>query len=223
LALLGCWLPAAAAQESDAARPAITVAVASSLYPAMQEQARRFEQTHHVRIRLVAGSTGRLYNQIMQGAPFDLFIAADTRRPALLAGHGRSLEQIRIGSGYLGVRIGARWVDDPARLLDPAIRHIVIANPDVAPFGMAARQLLRTQRLWQRIRPRLVFARNALQASMMVDKGIVDAGIIPSFSDSLSASSVPYIAVLLRDRQLARQWMDRVALIDGQRLALYRR
>ena len=69
----------------------LTIAVASSLYPAMQKQAVIFEKRNDVTVRLISGSTGRLYNQIMQGAPFDLFIAADQERPALLASQGRAV------------------------------------------------------------------------------------------------------------------------------------
>ncbi len=191
--------------SSSQAREAWTVAVASSLYPSLQ--ARISHEPEHGKIRLIPGSSGRLYNQILQGAPFDLFIAAGTRYPRLL--RARSHAQRRIAQGCIGLRIGNDFVNEPQRLIDHRIRHIAIANPDVAPFGQLARRLLRQADLWTPLRSRLVYARNALQARMMIDRGLVDAAWVAGAPEGFCLGRLEYIAVLLRDVPGLRQWMTR--------------
>jgi len=202
------------------AQETITVAVASSLYPMMQEQTAEFEQQHHVTIRLVPGSTGRLYNQIIQGAPFDLFIAADSDRPALLAKQGRVVELYTLGHGYVGLLAGNRVLEDMASLTNPAIRHIVIANPNVAPFGRASKAALKQHGLWTRLQPKFVYAQNAMQAAMMVNKGLVDAGFIPVAFKHGAVAEIDYTAVVLVDRPMAHQWLKSVVFPQPEQLVL---
>jgi len=211
--LLSCFVSVAAhAQET------ITVAVASSLYVTMQQKADAFEKEHDVSIRLVSGSTGRLYNQIMQGAPFDMFIAADHERPALLAQQGRAIAQFSVGYGYVGIMVGKEVLKDLTLLKTPAIRHIVIANPDVAPFGRASREVLIQQGLWLVLKPKFVYAQNAMQAAMMVDKGLVDAGFIPVASNQTAIAEIEYRGVLLNDSAMAHQWLKSIATPPMQQL-----
>jgi len=138
----------------------ITVAVASSYYEKAKVYSLQFEQTHDVKVRLVSGSTGRLFNQIEQGAPFDIWIAADIKRPALLKAKHKL-----IGQGYLGIQVGSQ-ISELKDLQHTSIKHIAIANPDVAPFGFAARIILQTKGLWKALQPKLVYAANAMQAAM---------------------------------------------------------
>jgi len=198
----------------------LTVAVASSLYPAIQQQAKAFEKEHDVTIRLVSGSTGRLYNQIMQGAPFDVFIAADELRPSLLAKQGRVVEQYHAGQGYLGVRIGKNNVADIGRLTDPSIHHIVIANPDVAPFGKASREILKQKGLWHVLKDKFVYAQNAMQASMMVNNGLVDAGFVPVESNKTAIAVIHYQGVALTARDVTSRWLDSIAMLQSEQLVL---
>jgi len=207
------WFPFAYATES------LTVAVASSLYPAMQKQAKAFEKEYDVTVRLVSGSTGRLYNQIMQGAPFDVFVAADQQRPALLFSQGKVHERYRVAQGYLGVVIGKKTVTDLAQLTDPFVRHIAIANPDVAPFGKVSREVLQQQGLWQVLKHKFVYAQNAMQAAMMVNKGLVDAGFVPVMTDELSIAVIQYHGVLLTDASLARLWLENISTPQSNELA----
>jgi len=185
----------------------ITVAVASSLYPAMQQQVQLFEQQHDVVVRLVPGSTGRLYNQITQGAPFDVFIAADDERPALLTKQGKAVKQYDVGMGYLGLMAGDRSLTGFEQLKSPLVRHIAIANPDVAPFGKVARQVLQSQGLWQVLKPKFVYTQSAMQAAMMVNKGLVDAGFVPVSPEGTFMATIPYTAVLLTDNRVARVFL----------------
>ncbi|MDQ7000416.1 MAG: molybdate ABC transporter substrate-binding protein [Mariprofundus sp.] len=200
----------------------LTVAVASSLYPVMQQKARMFEKDHHVRIHLVSGSTGRLYNQIVQGAPFDVFIAADKQRPAMLAEQGKALDRQQAGRGYLGVMIGKHMAGLSA-LASPSVRHIAIANPEVAPFGKVARAVLKKQGLWHVIQHKFVYAQNAMQAAMMVDKGLVDAGFVALASQQGAIANIDYQVVLLADKPLARIWLANIAKPQKIQLARQQR
>lgn len=169
----------------------ITVAVASSYYEKAKVYSTQFEQSHDVKVRLVSGSTGRLFNQIQQGAPFDIWIAADTQRPALL-----SSDHKNIGRGYLGI-VTADGMIDLKALLQSHIQHIAIANPDVAPFGLAAKFMLERKGLWKSLQPKLVYAQNAMQASMMVHQGLTDAAFVPIADKTHALAEIPYVAVLL--------------------------
>lgn len=187
----------------------LTVAVASSLYATLKDQAPMFEKTHGVHLQLVAGSTGRLYHQIQLGAPFDVFIAAEKKQPEQLIQSGKAMaSSYTLGYGYLGLIIHHQQYQAITRLLTPNIHRIVIANPNVAPFGKACKKLLQQKNLWQRLKPKFVYAQNAMQASMMVDQGLVDAGFIPVEGSSAYLLRIPYIGVLLSERAVAKQYLN---------------
>ncbi len=198
----GLLIPASARADAT-----LTVAVASSLYPTLQRSTKRNNTAPPV--RLVVGSSGRLFNQILQGAPFDIFVAAGRRYPERLAQSGRVIAEKTIDRGYLGLVIGTQHVRNPVHLTAPTVHRIVIANPEVAPFGRAAKRYLQRMKLWQALQPRLVRAQNALQARMMLRRGMVDAGLIPVSADAPHIATLPYVAVLLRDSAAARAWMER--------------
>ena len=196
---------------SSYAEETITVAVASSLYPVMQQQLSAFEKRHGVQVKLISGSTGRLYNQIIQGAPFDLFIAADEIRPAKLSGLGMVNAEEKAGFGYLGVKSGDNLFTDLKLLHSASIHRIAIPNPDVAPFGMAAKKLLQQQGLWHVLKFKFIYTQNAMQAIMMVDQGLVDAGFVPLAGPEDAIAQIAYQAVLLSDNPIALQFLKFVA------------
>ena len=178
------------------AQESITVAVASSYYEKAKIYAAQFEAGHGVSVRLVSGSTGRLYSQIKQGAPFDIWVAAGSQ-PIDLDAPNKA-----IGYGYLGVQLGSSFTTDLQRLTQNNIRNIAIANPKTAPFGAAAKQVLQKQGMWKAIHSKLVYAQNAMQVSMMVNQGLVDAAFVPVDKKNALAE-VPYVAVLLSESMIA--------------------
>ncbi|MDQ6975433.1 MAG: molybdate ABC transporter substrate-binding protein [Mariprofundaceae bacterium] len=185
-----------------------TVAVASSLYTTLQQRTLEFNKKHHAQIKIVFGSTGRLYNQIQHGAPFDVFIAADKEHPELLIKqHKASMKRV-IGYGYLGLFIDHQQSQDIQRLVQTNIRRIVIANPNVAPFGRQSKKLLLKKTLWEALKPKLIYAQNAMQARMMVDQGLVDAGFVPVRKNSPYFARIPYVAVLLSDHLLGKRYLQ---------------
>jgi len=197
-----CVCAATFAQATES----ITVAVASSLYAQMQAQAQSYEKEHDVNIRLLSGSTGRLYNQITQGAPFDVFIAADDKRPALLLKQGKAIATHTAGQGYLGLIVHGKLLSKLAQLTNLDIQHIAIANPDVAPFGLATKEILQKQGLWELLKRKFIYAQNALQAQMLVQKDLVDAGFVAIEKKDVALATIPYVAVLLSDSVWGRSF-----------------
>ncbi|MGH2426618.1 MAG: molybdate ABC transporter substrate-binding protein [bacterium] len=160
------------------------VAAASDLRFALEEIARLFERQQGVPVRLTFGSSGQLAAQIEQGAPFDVFFAANEGFVHALAGKGRvdrkSVQLYAIGRIVLWVRN-----DSPldvskglSVLRDERIRFVSISNPQHAPYGQAAVQALQTSGLLIQVQPRLVLGENVSQALQYVQTGNAEIGIV---------------------------------------------
>lgn len=162
----------------------LVVAAASDLTFAFQEIGALFEQKTGVKVSFNFGSTGQLAQQIEQGAPFDLFAAANESFVNELAARDRLLPdtialyaQGRITLWTLadsGLKI--ERVED---LSQPGIKHIAIANPDHAPYGVAAREAMQSIGIWDTIQSRLVLGENALATLQYGIRGDVDVVIAP--------------------------------------------
>jgi molybdate transport system substrate-binding protein len=168
----------------------IRVAVASNFNPAMQELAGQFESESGHRLLLSFGSTGKHYAQIVNGAPFDAFFAADSSRPRLLESEGRITPGSRVIYALGRLVLWSPlpdFVDAGGEILRmDAFRHLAIANPRLAPYGEAARQVLENLGLRDRLEPRLVRGENIGQAFQFVRSGNADLGFV---ADSQLVSS----------------------------------
>ncbi len=180
----------------------LTVAVASSFYPQAMQYSKQFEARHDATVRLVSGSTGRLYNQIKQGAPFDIFIAAGSQHIGL------DKPYKALGYGYLGIQLGNRFTTDLQELTRHNIYKIAIANPQIAPFGAATKHVLAQADLWIKLKPKLVYAQNAMQASMMVNQGLVDAAFVPVQAAQEAIARIPYTMFLLFPSASSQAFFD---------------
>lgn len=160
-----------------------TIAVATNFAEAAEDLISRFEaQTEH-RITLVTGSTGKLFAQIIQGAPFDAFLAADQARPARLEAENRAVTGSRFtyAKGQLALWSATPSVTTPdgATVLRAGdFAHLAIANPDLAPYGLAAKQALQGLDLWEALKPKLVMGQNIGQAFSMVATGNAELGLV---------------------------------------------
>jgi len=166
------WLLPLFALLLSCARPAsntVVVATASSFRPALETLAALLEPTCDVILRISSGSTGALVAQITQGAPFDLLISADpVLSQSLLGLH----EEVELGAVF-AIAPMALWRSNTANPNAP----IAIANPDIAPFGRAAMQVLRTKHGEEL--PKLVRGANAAQAFSFVHLNVAKAGYVP--------------------------------------------
>lgn len=178
------FMLAFAAVPSEQARAAEALAaVATNFAEVMDALGPRFEAATGHRLRVSSGSTGKLYAQVRNGAPFDLFLAADQRRPELLetAGHAVSGSRFTYAIGRLTLwsadkdRIGA---DGAAVLRRDDFRHLAIANPKLAPYGLAAQQALTALDLWKPLQDRIVQGENIGQAFSLVATGNAELGFV---------------------------------------------
>lgn len=168
----------------------MTVAVASNFSVAIDEIAAQFTTDTGHRVRLIPASTGKLHAQIVNGAPFDVFLAADSDRPQRLEASGAAVPGTRftyaIGELVLWSRQRA---DCRGALDDPGGMRIAIANPATAPYGAAAREFLQQAGLWDSVKPRLVIGESISQALQFVASGNAQLGFIAS--SQLRAPSLP--------------------------------
>ena len=209
----------------------IRIAVASNFYPTMKEVVKQFEieafdSSKASKIVLIPGSSGKHYAQIINGAPFDLFFSADKIRPVLL-------EQQRIfkNESRFTYALGklALWspikglVDSEGQILyDKDFRFLAIANPKIAPYGIATKETLVSMKLWQDMNEKLVRGENIAQAFQFISSGNAELGFVsfsqlmnPNFSVRGSFWEVPQSlynpieqqAVLLTDSSLGRDFM----------------
>jgi len=167
----------------SAQKEVITVASASSFSYAMAEIKDGFEDKRKVSIRLVFGSSGLLSRQIQGGAPFDVFISANSGfMDRLLRSkdvRSESVKSFARGALVLVVRNGAGYnFTGLSGLLDKRIRRAAIANPAHAPYGRAAVEALKKAGLFEKIRKKLVYGENVRQAMQFVESGNADAGFI---------------------------------------------
>ncbi|WP_104020262.1 molybdate ABC transporter substrate-binding protein [Roseovarius nitratireducens] len=169
--------PLAARADSALAAVAANFAeTAEALLPA-------FRETTGHDVQLTIGSTGKLYAQIGAGAPFDLLLSADAATPARLLEDGKAVAgtDFTYAVGRLTLwstdpdRIGA---DGRAALKDPDLRFVAIANPDLAPYGVAARETLQSLGLWEVLQPRIVMGQNIGQTNSMVATGAAELGFV---------------------------------------------
>jgi molybdate transport system substrate-binding protein len=167
---------AAAAEEA-------VVAVAANFTEVVERLEADFERESGHTVTFVAGSSGKLYAQIANGAPFDVFLSADQERPERLEKEGLAVAGSRFtyATGRLTLwsrepgRVGS---DGAATLRRGEFRRLAIANPDLAPYGAAARQSLEKLSLWERFEDRIVMGETIGQAHAMVASGNAELGFV---------------------------------------------
>ena len=173
----------------------IRVAVASNFAECLEALAPAFEDSTGHQVIIIRGSTGRHFAQINSGAPFDVFFSADSSRPALLEEKGLVVPGTRFtyAEGRLALWIPGAGPEDKrpvAAILRAAeFDHLAIANPRLAPYGLAARQALENLGLWEDLRSRLVMGQNVGQTWQFVASGNAEVGIV-AYPQVLSAPSM---------------------------------
>ena len=214
LALVGTLLAFAAstqvsAQEQAAGAPAAaqatpspTVAAAASLRYALDEIAKRYEKDTGKTVKITYGATGSLVHQIEAGAPFEALFAADDASVKKLAKAGKTEgEPIVFARGELSVAApkgSAVAIDADLNGLKEAVaagkvRHVAIANPEMAPYGRAAQESLKKAGLWEQVQPLLVIGENVGQTATFVSTGAAEVGFIAK-SLAISKEIAPKIA-----------------------------
>lgn len=160
----------------------VRIAVAANFINVSRKIAPLFEKISGYHTRISYGSTGNLFTQIENGAPFDIFLAADSRRPARAEAEGLAVAGTRFiyarGKLVLWSAKHDAFDDGTPWLQKSSFRHLAIANPKTAPYGLAAQQVLAHLGLWQSIQPRLVRGESIAQAFQFVASGNAEAGFV---------------------------------------------
>ena len=176
------------------AAPSINVAVAANFAAPLQKLLPEFEAASGIKVRVSVGSSGALFAQIQHGAPYDLFLSADSKRPQALVASGRvTVSAVQTYAvGHLALVGNINGLSDPQ--LMAAGNRVAIAEPDIAPYGRAAKQLLEQAGLWEQLAPRLIRGTNIQQTLQFWQTGNVDVAFIAAsqcVSYQLSCQTLP--------------------------------
>lgn len=193
-----------------AAAQAPAIAAAADLKYALAEIADAYRRETGSDVRIAYGSSGNFTQQIEHGAPFELFLSADEAYVERLAAKGYTRDAgtlYAVGRVALFVPRGSPLAADPAladlalAVRDGRVRRFAIANPEHAPYGRAARDVLQHAGLWAAISPSLVLGENASQAMQFAAGGGAQGGIVP-----WSLTKAPEVAKLGTAVLLPAQW-----------------
>ena len=160
----------------------LMVAVASNFSQPMQQIVRVFEQTHQHKVVLVFGSSGKIFAQIINGAPFDVFLSADQAKPQALIER-----DLAISASHFTYALGvlALWSADPQKiannsdvLVQGKFNKLALANPKLAPYGLAATDVLSNMQLTDTTQLRWVQGENIAQTYQFVASHNADIGFV---------------------------------------------
>ena len=217
---------------NEAIADEIKIAVASNFYPTMKELVTHFESitpnsdtTNN--IVLISGSSGKHYAQILNGAPFDLFFSADKLRPNMLEKEEVFNNQSRFTYALGRLALWSpfnEYVDSDGQVLyNDDFRFLAIANPKIAPYGIASKETLTSMNLWQDMEEKLVRGENIAQTFQFAKSGNAKLGFV-SYSQILSLNSssegsywlvpqdmyqpIEQQAILLKDSSLGKDFLS---------------
>jgi molybdate transport system substrate-binding protein len=157
----------------------IVVATAANVQYVMKEIQEAFKAESGKEILIVVGSSGKLTTQIREGAPFDVFVSADTRYPEEIFANGGSAEKPRVyalGTLVLWSRDISGEELNAAMLGSTRVKKIAIPNPRTAPYGEAAIQVLKAQDVFEKTEKKLVYGESIAQTAQYITSGSVEAG-----------------------------------------------
>jgi molybdate transport system substrate-binding protein len=197
-------------QASPAVR--LTVAAAANLSSVFGEVGGAFTKKTGVEVVYSYGSTAQLAQQIGHGAPFDLFASADTQHVDALVKAGKLVAGSRAiyARGELALWVPKGGVRELKDLTNPGIRFIAIAQPELAPYGQAAVEALKSAGLWDALQPKFVYANSISIAKQLADSGNADAAFT-AYSLVLHASGT----VLKVDSRLYRPIDQALAIVSA--------
>ena len=199
LTLSGCDISGGRtpARPGSAAPAAISIAAAADLRYALEELVRAFkvDQPDAV-VSISYGSSGSYYAQLLNGAPFDIFLSADVAYPRELARRGLTATdgEFVYAEGRIAVWAATSLPLDVGALgftvlTHDAVKRVAIANPEHAPYGRAAQAAMRSVGIFDAVAPKLVYGENVSQTLQFVQSGAADAGIV-----ALSLAVAPAVA-----------------------------
>lgn len=182
LTLLLSTIYPAYSQDNLPQKQDITIAVASNFTNTLNQILKSFDCNACNTITISTGSTGKITTQILQGAPYDIFLAANSEHPKLLETKNKTLERSRFTYAIGQLVLWAPNKKSPQEiqnyLFESNFRHIAIANPKLAPYGLGAYHYLSAIGLWDKIKKNIVLGENINQTFHFVKTGNAELGII---------------------------------------------
>lgn len=166
---------------SALAAQTITVATAANMKYAANDIAKAFTEESGIDVKIITGASGKLTQQIMSGAPYDVFLSADVEFPAKLAQGGFTTTPSQIyayGTLILWSDTGADLSKGVAVVADPNVKKIAIANPKTAPYGIEAMNALKFYKQTDAAAPKIVTAESISQVASYVTTKSVDVGFM---------------------------------------------
>ena len=189
---------------SSARAQEITIAAAADLRPVLEEIAAHFQTLSAAHIKTIYGSSGNFYQQIQNGAPYDLFFSANLDYPKKLESAGLIVpgSYYEYARGKIVLLVSANSKLDLTRglkvLLDPTVKRIAIADPSHAPYGQAAVAAFKAENIYDQVSAKLVTGENISQTASFVLSGAADAGMValslalsPSTSSQVRFAEIP--------------------------------
>lgn len=175
-------LLAGCSKRATGADAPVHISAASDLSAAFDEVGRAFTTKTGRKVQIDYGSTGQIATQIAEGAPVDVFASADRKNVDKVIAAGRcdatTAAAYGLGRLVLWVKKGGTAPANLAGLTDPRFARIAIANPDHAPYGIAARDALQRAGLWDQLQSRIVIGENIRAALQYAQTGNADIGIV---------------------------------------------
>nr|WP_237524201.1 molybdate ABC transporter substrate-binding protein [Shewanella sp. KX20019] len=163
------------------------IAAASSIKFALDDVAEQFQQDTGRKVRITYGSSGNFVAQIKHGAPFELFLSADERYTNQLTSAGQTqgkgtvyaVGKLALAAPKTSPLALDENLDGLKQLIDAQkLKRFAIANPEHAPYGERAKEVLQHLGLWQTIQPQLIFGENVSQAAQFALSGSTQGGLI---------------------------------------------
>ena len=174
-----CLVTFMGCKESDRGSSKLRIAVASNMQFAIAEISDVFTKETGIPCELIISSSGKLTAQIIEGAPYDVFISADEKYPQELYRSGLTQTPPKIyAAGKLVLyTINADLPVLLDSLVSKEIKHIAIANPETAPYGLAASEVLNNSGLYDSVKRKLVYGESISQVNQFITSGAADIGI----------------------------------------------
>ena len=165
--------------QTGAGAQNLKVAIAANLQPVIKVLQKDFKQRTGITVDAISGPSGNLATQIQNGAPFDVFLSADTKFPDNLFKTGYAVKAPVVYAGGVLIICSTKklsFKDWPGLLTSGNIEKIAIGNPAIAPYGKAAEEALKKAGIYDKVKPKIVFGESITQVNTYISTGVVQAG-----------------------------------------------
>ncbi|MFT6835946.1 MAG: molybdate transport system substrate-binding protein [Francisellaceae bacterium] len=160
--------------------PVLKIACSSNFVTTLNKIITSYKKEHKVDFIVMQGSSGKLSSQIINGLPANIFLSADQAHAQYLIKHSIAHKKFiyAIGQVVLLTNSTHKYSSAKDYLLHANIDHLSMANPKLAPYGSHAKEFLKTRKLWDKFRSKIVYGENINQVFNYVIKGNVKAGFV---------------------------------------------